>query len=132
MMSFYELQNYKVGDVITKMVHYTNGGTYTQWDNNGRKYCYNFVCKNVEGHEVDYLKLDEDNDYCEDTYGAEYANEIDKFDFAINIDCIEEKEILVNEFANFKIISIASNTEEDFNTEEDEPAYECEIVVEMI
>lgn len=47
MMSFYELQNYKVGDVITKMVHWTNGGTYTQWDNNGRKYCYNFVCKNV-------------------------------------------------------------------------------------
>ena len=43
------------------------------------------MCKNVEGHEVDYLKLDEDNDYCEDTYGAEYANEIDKFDFAINI-----------------------------------------------
>lgn len=128
-MVFSNIQNYKVGDVLTNMVHWTNGGLYEECDLDC-SYCYEFKCNNLSGHEIDYMALDEYDDYGEESYNEEYANAISNYN--INIDCMEEKEVLVDSTAKFRIISIESNTEEDFNRADDEPAYICEITVEMI
>ena len=128
-MVFSEIQNYKAGDIITGMVHRTNGGEYEECDLDC-SYCYEFKCNNLSGHEVDYMALDEYDDYGEDSYDEEYAKEMEKY--SVNIDCMNEKEVIVDNSAKFRIISVESNTEEDFDREDDEPAYLCEISVELI
>lgn len=125
-MAFRNIEQYRVGDILTNMVHWSNGGDFTDIGDTPTDYCYEFECENLEGHEVDYIALDEDDENGEERYDAEYAEAVNKY--GVTYECSEEREIIVDENAKFEIIGISKVTDEEEITEEDFPHDDVPVV----
>lgn len=118
-MVFKKAQNYKEGDVIENMKHWSaEGGEYTDPDLDNT-YTYLFECCNLEGEEIDYDRIDEDEDY-----------ERKMYDLGINTDCSDEKEIYVEPSVKFRVVEVEEMQDwtEEYGTE----TYIQNIKVEMI
>ena len=105
----------KVGEIIEFGKHWTTGDSVSITGDACENVFGDFLtvikCNNLKGHQVEYSKLDEDN---EEEYNAEYAKLMEKY--GISNGCEEEEEVIV-ENAKFEIVSIET---EDFYGSEDE------------
>ena len=105
-----------VGDIIEIGKHWTTADAVdtigNACENVTGDYITVFKCDNIVGHEVEYEKLNEDD---EDEYDAEYAYELAQF--GISEGCEDEQEVIV-ENAKFEVISI--ETEEYYGSEDED------------
>lgn len=117
-MVFSSDQNYKVGDTISNMQHWSlEGGEYSDPDLDDT-YLYFFRCENIDGEIVDYDRIDEDD---------EYAERMESL--GINAYCSAEKELYVDSSVEFVITEVKSM--EDWSEEYGRPRFEQEITVVM-
>ena len=117
-MVFSSDQNYKVGDTISNMQHWSlEGGEYSDPDLDDT-YLYFFRCGNIDGEIVDYDRIDEDD---------EYAERME--DLGINAYCSAEKELYVDSSVEFVITEVKRM--EDWSEEYGRPRFEQEITVVM-
>lgn len=96
--------NYNIGEIVKIGIHFTSGdailaisdvGSYSGYGT----YITVFKCDNISGHQVDYTKLDEN----EEEYNEEYAAECAKY--GISDGCNSESEIIV-ENRKFRVLNI--------------------------
>ena len=117
-MVFSSDQNYKVGDTISNMQHWSlEGGEYSDPDLDDT-YLYLFRCENTDGEIVDYDRIDEDD---------EYAERMESL--GINAYCSAEKELYVDSSVEFVITEVKRM--EDWSEEYGRPRFEQEITVVM-
>ena len=117
-MVFSSDQNYKVGDTISNMQHWSlEGGEYSDPDLDNT-YLYLFRCENTDGEIVDYDRIDEDD---------EYAERMESL--GINAYCSAEKELYVDSSVEFVITEVKRM--EDWSEEYGRPRFEQEITVVM-
>ena len=83
-----------------------------------------FVCENIKGHEVNYLKLDE----IEDEYDEKYAEECGQY--GISDGCNSESEVIVNN-GKFEVLSIKDDELYGLKDEDGTPGIRT-IYVKMI
>ena len=107
--------NTAIGEIIEVGTHWTNGDSMVAIAEVNGNYSGDFItifrCKNAEGHQVDYTKLDE---FDENEYSEDYAEECSQY--GITNGCNSENEILIFD-AKFKVLSIE---EEEFYGSKDE------------
>lgn len=117
-MVFSEAQNYKVGDTISDMKHWSlEGGEYVDPDLDST-YTYIFSCENIDGEVIDYDRIEEDEDYEQRMY-----------DLGINADCSAERELYVSEDVEFEIVEVGRL--EDYSEEYGRPTFIQDIKVVM-
>ena len=96
--------NYNRGDIVEIGIHFTSGDAIFAISEVNGNYSGDFItifrCKNAEGHQVDYTKLDE---FDENEYSEDYAEECAQY--GITNGCNSENEILIFD-AKFKVLSI--------------------------
>ena len=107
-MMFGTEQDYKIGDIITNMVHWSKeDGYYEPVQEDETAFCYFFNCENLQGHQVDYEKILED-----EKYDSELS------ELGIGEGCESEKEVIVNKSVKFEICEIEERSDEPFETED--------------
>lgn len=110
-MEFDEEQNYQVGGVYSLGIHWSTPDISTEEFLQQKRYTYIFHCENLEGYQLDYDNLTED----------------DMFELDTNEDCFEECEVLVDPDKKFEILDISGGFYDD-----DENVYIADIIVKEV
>ena len=90
----------KVGEIIEIGCHWSYEESNSECFASGQ-FVYRFECEKIQGHKIDYSKLDDV--YNEEEYDDEYAEIC--LDLGINADCHEEHEVVVKN-RKFKVLSV--------------------------